>query len=197
MKTDTQLQHDVLAELEWEPSIEASQIGVTAKDGVVAITGSVASYAAKIRAERVAKRVYGVKAVANDIGVKIPGSSQRSDADIAAAALSALKWDTTVPEDRIKVTVRNGWITLEGQVDWGYQKETSERVVRNLTGVIGLTSQITVKSRVKPGEVKNKIEAAFKRSAELDARRVGVDAHDGKVVLHGNVHSWAEKEEAE
>jgi len=197
MKTDTQLQHDVLAELEWEPSIDASQIGVTAKEGVVTVTGFVASYANKMTAERVAKRVYGVKAVANDIEVKIPGSSQRSDGDIAAVALSAMKWDTTVPEDRIKVTVRNGWITLEGQVDWGYQKETAERVVRNLTGVMGLTSQITVKSRVKPGEVKTKIEAAFKRSAELDARRVGVDAHDGKVVLHGNVHSWAEKEEAE
>ena len=197
MKTDTQLQHDVLAELEWEPSIEASQIGVAAKEGVVTLTGSVASYADKMTAERVTKRVYGVKAVANDVEVKIPGSSQRSDSDIAAAALSALKWDTTVPEDRIKVTVRNGWITLEGKVDWGYQKETAERVVRNLTGVTGLTSQITVKSRVKPGEVKTKIEAAFRRSAELDARRVGVEARDGKVILHGNVHSWIEKQEAE
>src|SRR6516162_3507455 len=174
MKTDTQLQHDVLAELEWEPSIEASQIGVTAKDGVVTLTGSAASYADKMTAERVAKRVYGVKAVADDVQVRIPGSSQRGDADIAAAALNALKWDTTVPEDRIKVTVSNGFIALEGQVDWGYQKDTAERVVRNLTGVTGLTSQITVKSRVKPGDVKNKIEAAFKRSAELDARRVGV-----------------------
>jgi osmotically-inducible protein OsmY len=197
MKTDTQLQHDVLAELEWQPSIEASQIGVTAKDGVVTLAGSVASYADKMTAERVTKRVYGVKALANDVEVKIPGSSQRSDADIAAAALSALKWDTTVPEDRIKVTVRNGWITLEGKVDWWYQKETAERVVRNLTGVTGLSSDITVKTRVKPGDVKNKIESAFKRSAELDARRVGVDARDGKVILHGNVHSWTEKEEAE
>jgi osmotically-inducible protein OsmY len=197
MKTDTQLQHDVLAELEWEPSIDASKIGVTAKDGVVTLTGSVASYADKMTAERVTKRVYGVKAVANDIEVKIPGSSERSDADIAAAALSALKWDTTVPEDRVKVTVRSGWITLEGKVDWGYQKDSAERVVRNLTGVTGLTSQITVKSRVKPGDVKNKIEAAFKRSAELDARRVGVEARDGKVILHGNVHSWTEKEQAE
>ena len=197
MKTDTQLQHDVLAELEWEPSIEASQIGVAAKEGVVTLTGSVASYADKMTAERVTKRVYGVKAVANDVEVKIPGSSQRSDSDIAAAAVSALKWDTTVPEDRIKVTVRNGWITVEGQVDWWYQKETAERMVRNLTGVKGLTSQITVKSRVKPGEVKTKIEAAFRRSAELDARRVGVEARDGKVILHGNVHSWTEKEEAE
>jgi len=197
MKTDTQLQHDVLAELEWEPSINASQIGVTAKDGVVTLTGSVASYADKMTAERVAKRVYGAKAVANDVEIKIPGSSQRGDPDIAAAALSVLKWDTTVPEDRIKVTVRNGWITLEGTVNWGYQKETAERVVRNLTGITGLISQINVKSRVKPGDVKNKIEAAFKRSAELDARRVSVEAHDGKVILHGNVHSWTEKEEAE
>ena len=197
MKTDMQLQHDVLAELEWEPSVDASKIGVTAKGGVVTLTGFVDSYANKMTAERVAKRVYGAKAVANDIEVKILGSSQRSDGDIAAAALNALKWDTTVAEDRIKVTVRNGWITLEGTVDWGYQKDTAERVVRNLTGVIGLSSQVTVKSRVKPGDIKNKIEAAFKRSAELDARRVGVDARDGKVTLHGNVHSWAEKEEAE
>jgi osmotically-inducible protein OsmY len=197
MKTDTQLQHDVLAELEWEPSIDASQIGVAAKDGVVTLTGSVASYAEKMTAEQVAKRVYVVKAVANDIEVKIPGSSQRNDADIASAALNTLKWNTTVPEDRIKVTVRNGWITLEGQVDWGYQKETAERVVRNLTGVKGLTSEITVKSRVKSGDVKDKIEAAFKRSAELDARRVSVEARDGKVILHGNVRSWAEREEAQ
>ena len=197
MKTGTQLQHDVLAELEWQPSIEASKIGVTAKDGVVTLTGSVASYADKTTAERVAKRVYGVKAVANDVEVKIPGSSQRGDTDIATAALNALKWDTTIPEDRIKITVRNGWITLEGTVDWWYQKEAAERVVRNLSGVTGLTSQITVKSRAKPGEVKSKIEAAFKRSAEMDARRVGVEAHDGKVILHGNVHSWTEKEEAE
>jgi osmotically-inducible protein OsmY len=197
MKTDTQLQHDVLAELGWEPSINASQIGVTAKDGVVTLTGSVASFADKMTAERVTKRVYGVKAVANDLEVKIPGRSQRTDTDIATAALNVLKWDTTIPEDRIKVTVRHGYITLEGQVDWGYQKDSAERGVRNLTGVMGLTSQITVKSRVQPADIKSKIEAAFKRSAELDARRVGVEARDGKVILHGNVHSWAEKEQAE
>jgi osmotically-inducible protein OsmY len=197
MKTDTQLQHDVLAELEWEPSINASQIGVTAKDGVVALTGAVASYADKMTAERVAKRVYGVKAVANDVEVKIPGSGQRSDADIAAAALTALQWDTTVPDDRVKVTVRNGWITLEGKVDWGYQKDSAERVVRNLTGIKGLTSEITVKSQVKPGDVKVKIEAAFRRSAELDARRVSVQAQEGKVILYGNVRSWAGRDEAQ
>jgi osmotically-inducible protein OsmY len=145
----------------------------------------------------VAKRIYGVKAVANDIEVKVPGSSKRTDTDIAAAALSALKWDTTIPDDRIKVTVRNGWITLEGTVDWRYQKDAADRVVRNLLGVSGLTSQIIVKPQVKSSDVKNRIESAFKRSAELDARRVGVDVHDGKITLHGNVHSWAEKEAAD
>lgn len=197
MKTDTQLQHDVLAELEWEPSIDASKIGVTTKDGVVALTGTVAHYAGKMTAERVTKRVYGVKAVANDIEVLLPGSSERSDADIAAAALSVLKWDTSIPQECVKVIVRNGWVTLEGQIDWAYQKETAERVVRNLIGIRGMTSLITVKSRVKPGDVKNKIEAAFKRNAELDARRVGVESTNGKVILRGNVHSWSERDEAE
>jgi len=187
----------VLAELEWEPSIEASQIGVTAKDGMVALTGSVASYADKTTAERVIKRLYGVKAVANDIDVRIPGISQRNDADIATAALNALKWDTSVPEERIKVTVRNGWIMLEGTVDWQFQKAAAESAVRNLLGVIVVTNQIKLTPKVKLGDVKNKIEAAFKRSAELDARRVGVDARESKVTLHGNVRSWTEKEEAE
>jgi osmotically-inducible protein OsmY len=197
MKTDTQLQHDVMAELEWEPSVNASHIGVTAKHGVVTLTGSMNAYADKMTAERVTKRVYGVKAVANDIEVNIPGISQRTDADIAAAALNALKWDSTIPEDRIKVTVRSGWIALEGQVDWWYQKQTAESIARNLTGVTGLSSNITVKSRAKPGDIKRKIEDAFKRNAELDARRVSVETHDGKVVLYGNVGSWGEKEQAE
>jgi osmotically-inducible protein OsmY len=197
MKTDTQLQHDVLAELEWEPSIDASQIGVAAKGSVVTLTGSVASYAEKTTAEQVTKRVYGVQAVANDVEIKIPGSSRRTDADIAAAALNALHWNTNVPDDRIKVTVRNGWVTLEGTVEWQYQREAADRAVRLLTGVGGVTNTITVKSQVKPGDVKQKIEAAFKRSAEVDARRVGVEAHDGKVILLGHVRSWAEREEAQ
>lgn len=197
MKTDLQLQHDVMEELEWEPSVDASKIGVTAKDGVVTLTGAGVSYFDKMSAEKATKRVYGVKAVANDIEVKLPGSSQRSDTDIASAALNSLRWDASIPEDRIQLTVCNGWITLEGQVDWGYQKETAERIVRNLTGVLGVINKIKVKAKVKPGDIKTKIEAAFKRHAELDARRVGVDARDGKVILHGNVHSWAEKEQAE
>lgn len=197
MKTDTHLQHDVQTELEWEPSVDASQIGVTAKDGVMTLTGQVKDYAAKTTAERVVKRVYGVKAVANDIEVQVPGISQRTDTDIATAALNALKWDISVPDDRVKVTVRNGWITLEGTVDWQFQKAAAESAVRNLTGVIVVANQIKLAPKVKPGEVKNKIEAAFKRSAELDARRVYVEARDSKVTLRGNVHSWTEKEEAE
>jgi osmotically-inducible protein OsmY len=197
MKTDTQMQHDVQDELEWEPSIDASQIGVTAKDGVMTLTGQVKDYAAKTTAERVVKRVYGVKAVANDIEVQVPGISKRTDTDIATAALNALKWDISVPEDRVKVTVRNGWITLEGTLDWQYQKAAAENAVRNLTGVVVVANRIKLAPSVKPGEVKNKIEAAFKRSAELDARRVYVEARDTKVTLRGNVHSWTEKEEAE
>ena len=152
MKTDAQLQHDVMAELEWEPSINASQICVSAKDGVVTLSGSVPRYADKMTAESVAKRAGVVKGVANDLEVKIAGSSVRTDADITLAVLNALKWDSTVPEDRIKVTVWCGWVTLVGHVDWGYQKDSAEHVVRNLTGVTGLTNQITEKSRVKPGE---------------------------------------------
>ena len=197
MKNDTQLQHDVLDELEWEPSIDASQIGITAKEGVATLTGSVASYGEKMTAEQVTKRVYGVKAVANDIAVKIPGISQRTDTDIAAAALNALKWDAAVPSDRIKVTVRDGWVTLEGTVDWQYQREAADRDVRQLIGVKGVSNQITVKARVKSGDVREKIESAFKRSAEVDARRVSVEAQESKVVLRGNVRSWAEREQAQ
>jgi osmotically-inducible protein OsmY len=163
----------------------------------VTLTGFVSNYAHKLIAERVAKRVYGVRAVANDIEVKLLGSGERSDSDIAAAALSALEWETSVPDDRIKVTVRHGWVTLEGDVDWQYQKEAAERVVRNLKGVTSITNSVQLKSHVKSGDVKNKIEAAFKRSAEIDARRIKVEAQDGKVILCGNVRSWAEREQAQ
>jgi osmotically-inducible protein OsmY len=199
MKTeaDTKLQHRVLAELEWDPSVDASKIGVAANDGVVTLTGSVNRYFDKMTAERVAKRVYGVMAVANDIEVKLLGSAERSDTDIASAAVNALRWDASVPDDRIQVTVRHGWITLDGEVDWQYQKEAAARVVHNLIGVKGVTDLVKLKVLVKTGDVKDKIEAAFKRSAEIDARRVSVEARDGKVTLRGNVRSWAEREEAQ
>jgi osmotically-inducible protein OsmY len=196
MKNDTQLQHDVQEELQWEPSVDAAQIGVTAKAGVVTLTGHVPGYSQKMAAERVAKRVRGVRAVANDIEVRLPGSSQRGDDDIAAAAVSALRWYATVPEAKIQVTVRNGWVNLEGEVAWHYQKEAAARAVHDLTGVKGVTNLITVKPQVSSGEVKHKIEAAFQRSAALDAKRVQVETHGGKVTLNGHVKSWTEYDEA-
>lgn len=198
MKADnTKLQHDVLAELEWEPSLDASQIGVTANDGVVTLTGFVSSYADKMTAERVAKRIFGVKALASDIEVKLLGRAERNDSDIATAAVNALRWETNVPDDRIKITVRQGWVTLEGEVEWQYQKEAAQRVVHNLIGVRGVSDLVKLKARVQAKDVKDKIEAAFKRSAEIDARRVFVEAKDGKVILTGRVHSWAEHDEAQ
>lgn len=197
MKTDKQLQHDVLAELEWEPSIEASEIGVAAADGVVTLTGQVGTYLEKTKAEEVSKRVYGVRAVANDITVKIGGPHARTDAEIATAVLNSLKWDADVDDEKLKVTVRDGWVTLEGSATWKYQSDAAERDVRVLTGVRGVTNKIAVVSPVRIGDVQKKIEEAFRRSAELDARRVEVHATDGRVVLRGNVRSWAERAEAQ
>lgn len=198
MLTDTQLQHNVQAELEWEPSVDSTQIGVMVKDGVVTLTGYASAYSHKVIAERVAKQVFGVKAVANEIEIKIPGVSQRNDSDIAAAALNALKWDVSVPDDKIKVTVGQGHVTLEGNVEWQHQRAAAERHVRFLMGVRAVTNQITVRPKhAKPADVRQKIHAAFERSAHLDARRVGVEAMDGTITLRGNVRTWSERDEAE
>jgi osmotically-inducible protein OsmY len=142
-------------------------------------------------------RVYGVKAVANDLAVRLPTASERTDTDIAQAAVSALRWNTLVPTDRVTVSVAKGWLTLSGTLDWQYQKDAALRAVRDLTGVKGVTNNIAITPRVKTMDVREKIEAAFKRSAEIDARRINVTAEDGKVILSGNVHSWAERQEAE
>ena len=194
---DAHLRRDVEEELEWEPSLHATEIGVAVHDGIVTLTGSVPSYTEKRAAERVAKRVQGVKAVANDIEVRMPWTSERTDADIAQAAVDALKWKTLVPDDRIKVAVSKGWITLEGDVDWQFQRKDAEEAVHHLVGVRGVTNQITVKPRVLATAVKSRIEAAFRRSAELDAQKIRVETHDGKVTLHGQLHSWAERDEAD
>jgi osmotically-inducible protein OsmY len=195
--TDKDLKRNVQNALDFEPSIDAAHIGVTVEGGVVTLHGNVRSYSEKTTAERVTLRVYGVKAVANDLIVHLPTDFSRTDSDIAEAALNALKWNTLVPEDRVSVVVTNGLVRLDGNVDWQYQKDVAGRAVRDLLGVKAVTNNITVKPRVKSADVRDKIEAAFKRSAEIDARRISVAAEDGKVILSGNVHSWAERREAE
>jgi osmotically-inducible protein OsmY len=195
--TDRDLKQHVQSALDWEPSLDATDIGVSVDEGVVTLRGNVASYAEKITAERVSLRVYGVKAVANDLAVHLISGFERTDTQIAQAAVAALKWNTVVPQDRVTVTIANGWLTLSGTLDWQYQKDAALRTVRDLMGVKGVTNNITVQPRVKTIDVREKIEAAFRRSAEIDARRVNVTAVDGNVILSGNVHSWAERQEAE
>jgi osmotically-inducible protein OsmY len=195
--TDKDLKQHVASALDWEPSLDASDIGVSVDESVVTLRGNVASYAEKVAAERVALRVYGVKGVANDLAVRLVPSFERTDTDIAQATVTALKWNTMVPPDRVTVAVTGGWLTLNGTLDWQYQKDAAASAVHNLPGVKGLTNNIAIKPRVKVVDVRDKIEAAFKRSAEIDARRVNVTAVDGRVILSGNVHSWAERQEAE
>jgi osmotically-inducible protein OsmY len=195
--TDAEIQEDVITELKWEPRVQPNEIGVIVKDGVVTLTGSVESYAKRWAAEDAARRVRGVRAVANDIEVRLPSSSKRTDADIAAAAANALKWDPFVPADRIQVSVSEGWVTLRGDVEWQYQRQDAERAVRHLWGVKGVTNLITVKPHVAPTEIKKKIENALVRNAETDAGRITVEVSGSKVILRGTVRAWAEKEAAE
>jgi osmotically-inducible protein OsmY len=195
--TDAELQQDVLEELKWEPSVNSAAIGVATRDGIVTLTGTVPSFMERFAAERAAKRVYGVRAVVNEIEVKLPGTSRRTDEDIAAAAVNALKSHISIPSEKIKVTVSKGLVKLEGEVEWNYQRVAAENALRLLPGVVGVTNLITVKPRVSPTEIKLKIENALKRDAELDAHRISVEVEGGKVTLRGTVRSLAEKEEAE
>jgi osmotically-inducible protein OsmY len=198
MKTDLQLQRDVLDELKFEPSIREAEIGIAAKGGVVTLTGFVDSYAEKFSAERTAERVGGVKAVADEIKVKLPGAHQRSDTDIAHAVVNALRWDIQVPDDRIKATVDDGWIALDGEVEWQYQKWAAESAVRNLTGIKGVSNLLTVKPRnASTHEVGQKIKDSMRRHAERDADKITIEAKDGRVTLRGTVSSFVERQDAE
>jgi osmotically-inducible protein OsmY len=190
------LRRDILDELEFDPQIDASKIGVAAEDGVVTLTGHARSYTEKWLAEDIAKRVQGLKAVANDIEVILPSSDLRDDTDIAHSALNALVWNARVPEDRVKVTVADGWITLQGDVEWQFQKTAAEDAVRYLRGVRGISNQIVVEPHVYAADVKEKIESALRRKAEIDAEKIAVDTSDGTVTLSGAVRSWSEHEDA-
>jgi osmotically-inducible protein OsmY len=199
MRTDRELQDDVLNALEWEPGVEAAKIGVSVKSGIATLQGTVRSYFEKSTAERVARHVYGIRGIANDLTVTLDGVAPRTDSKIAEAVADAIASDSAVPLNAIKVTVTDGWVTLNGEVDWQYQKSAAQIDAERRTGVKGVTNHINLrpKPRVNTLDVKAKIEQAFKRSAEIDSARVKVDARDGQVVLTGTVKSLYEREEAE
>src|SRR5260221_2089697 len=197
MRADDDIKRDVEEELRWDPDIDATGIAVAAKDGVVALTGFVRSYAQKFEAEAAAKRVAGVLGVANDIEVRLPSIDERPDPDIARDAVQAIKSHLPIFADKIKVVVKNGWITLEGEAEWNYQRDAAENAVRWIKGVKRVSNLIRLKPKVTPSEIKRKIEEAFRRSAEIDANRVTVEATGSEVILKGTVRSWAERQEAE
>ena len=194
MKTDAELKQDVLAELKWEPSVNAARIGVTVSDGVVTLTGHVVSYGEKWHAERAAQRVRGVKGLAIEMDVTVPGSAERSDTDIASSAAQALQWVSIIPKDAIKIQVEQGWITLSGEVDWHYERHTAASTLRYLAGVKGITDDVTLKSRASVTGVKADIEAALKRYSDTDRQDISVDVQGGNVTLTGTVRSWWARE---
>lgn len=197
MKTDLELTRDVIAELNWSPSLRSEEIGVAAKEGVVTISGDVSSYARKIQAERLVEDVNGVKAVAVDLNVKLPTSFIHTDTEIAHAALAAIKWDVEVPDENIQLRIEDGRVILEGSVEWQYQRSAAERAVRYLVGVKSVTNLIGITPKVSAYDVSKKIKDAFKRSAEIDSNKISVESLDGKVILKGMVRSWAERRDAE
>jgi osmotically-inducible protein OsmY len=195
MKTDSELRHDVERELEWDPSIDERRIGVAVMDGVVTLAGEVSSFSEKWRAERAVERVKGVRGIVNELDVKL--LAERSDVDLAKSAADALKWNVMVPSDAVKVEVDHGWLTLTGEVRWDFQRRAAEKAVRDLPGIRGITNLITVRPRVQPEDVKEKIEETFKREATVDASRVQVEVVGSEVTLRGTVRSWVERQEAE
>ncbi len=195
-RTDEDIQADVLDELKWDTHVRPNEIGVAVKEGIVTLTGWVDSYLKKIHAEEAAHRVPGVKAVANDIEVRLPSFAERTDADLAAAVLSALKWDAAIPAGTLDVTVSQGWVTLKGEVEYAFQKRDAERAVERLSGVKGVGNLIVVKPHLSPTDLKQQIERALIRNAQTDARHITVEVQGSKVILHGTVRSYAEKQAA-
>jgi osmotically-inducible protein OsmY len=197
MKSDHEIELDVKDELQWDPNLDATDIAVSVKKGVVTLAGFVKNYADKYEAESATKRVAGVLAVANDIEVRMPSIDERPDPEIARDAVAAIKSLLPISSENIKIVVRDGWVTLEGPVEWQYQRNTAETAVRRIKGVRGVSNLIQLKPRAQPSEIKRKIQDAFKRNAEIDANRIAVEANGGEVVLKGTVRSWIGREEAE
>ena len=197
MSTDKELQERVVKALDWEPSVNAAQIGVTVQQGVITLAGRVGTLREKWMAEKAARHVWGVRAVANDLAVAPEGASVRTDTAIASAAVNALSWNSAIAPELIQVTVRDGWVTLNGTVPWQYQKAAAEKTIEHLRVVKGVANAVVVKAPVTATDVRHKIEEAFRRSADVDSRRVSVEAHNGTVVLRGTVHSLTERAAAE
>jgi osmotically-inducible protein OsmY len=184
-------------ELEWEPSIGAQHIGVAVEEGVVTLTGHVSSYTERFAAEKAVKRVKGVRAIAEEIEVRFPNDKRTSDDQIARRALDVIAWDSTIPKDKIQIKVQNGFVTLTGEIDWFYQRDDAEAAVRKLTGVKGLSNEIKIKPQVRVTDVKQRIETALKRNAEVEADAIKVTVQDGRVILDGKVKAWYERDLAE
>ncbi|HEX4206478.1 MAG TPA: BON domain-containing protein [Ktedonobacteraceae bacterium] len=197
IRSDQDIQRDVLDELKWDMRVRPNEVGVAVKDGIVTLTGWVDSYMKKIAAEDAALRVHGVKAVVNDIEVRLPGSAERTDLDLAKAVLNALKWDVLVPASKLEVTVSQGWVTLKGEVKVGFQKKEAERAIRYIAGIKGITNLINVRSQVLPSDLKQSIERELVRNAETDAEHIQIEVEGSKVILRGTVRSYAEKRAAE
>lgn len=197
MKTDVEIQKDVMEELKWELLQNANEIGVAVKDGIVTLSGTVDTYYKKLQAERAAKKVLGVKAVAQEINVQLSDRGKRTDTEIAAAVINSLAWHSSIPEEKIKVKVEKGWVTLEGEVEWDFQRNYSKSAVENLQGVVGISNNIRISPKLKSADIKNKIFSAFHRSATLDSDSITITTEGSKVILTGKVRSFVEKKDAE
>lgn len=196
MKSDAQLQKDVMDQLKWEPFLNEAAIGVAVKNGIVTLSGVVENYSKKMTAEKAAKKVAGVRAIAEDIQISVSPARPKTDTNIAGAVLNALKAHVSVPDEKLQVKVEDGIVTLEGEMEWEYEREAAKTAIENLAGIRNIFNNITIKSRLKPEEVKQKINTAFQRSAIIDAGKISVEVSESKVILHGKVRSFAEKEDA-